>query len=669
MAEMLRAAERDRLIVYLEQMLLRDVTLGGAVRPALRPTPASAVLPGAPPGAPPDAAACRTEDAAVAAELLSLPALRPRWATLADGLTDLLLAQGETAVLLAHAAPASCAILSADPRALHIVTATHEFRGDLSRGLLWQVAHGRPEHGLHHTGHLVQFQIGFDRFTLDVEDAITDQGVLPQPDGALLFHESTLKVKTGLLVKRERVVARLRYEYRIIAGDPRLHMAVTLRAEPGIRLRRVRLATAVDGLSTDVPRPFSHLALGSAGGGGLLPAALPADGAPLLREGPASFVSLVEEAPAEAALGLHLAPAAPGAVVGLRLEQREGRPHWLLLRHGTDSLPAGGSLEVREARLLTLGTLAGEPATYAALLRDGALAGRGPGLCPDPGVVLHALATQIRHDAAGAYEAPLPPGRREALLAWCRRHLDALFARLGEGTPEGPRPGRLPLRSLAFTLLALDALHHATGEEGFLLRLRAGLALLLAQQNPAAEGGAFALPGRPPLLADHAAALLALAVLAPRRLEPRLEPALRQGLAALQQRRMMARVEGEEFPLETPLVRAPTPEGGWVEDGALTTLALGLMMRALQAVRAAGEAGAVTLAPAEMQHAQALLDAGFQMLRRRVRERGQALEILAGAFAGEGSAEAQLAVLLGLTAPEVPPLRQAAAPAAAPASA
>lgn len=649
MAEMLRAPERDRLIAYLERHLLRSLPLDGREVAALRETHVPFAT----------SEWCWTGDTATAVELLAQPGLRGRWGKLSDRLSELLLAMGQGPLLMRRVAAPECRIVQADPRDFAVVTATHRFTGDLSKGILRQAVreapNGRP---VHYTGHLVEFRIGRQRFCLDVEEAIAEFGVQPQPGGALLFHESVLKAEVGLLRKATKVVGRLRYEYRITAGDPRLQASVTLRAEPGVQLTHIRLTTAVDELSGEPRHPFSQISLTA---GGQSRAVTLGDG-PLatLQTGATELVSLIEENTPGAALGLHIAPAVPAIVYSVKAQPRDGRLHWLLLRHACDSLGGGAQFQAVEQRLLTAGSATlGLPA-YAEILRDPAsLAGRDLGLTADHGVALNAVATQLLHAATRAYDPPLPEPRRAELRAWYDRHLDLFFAALGEGTPEGLRGSRVYLRSLAFALVSLTSLHRATGEERYGARLARGLDLLLTLQRPEAEGGAFAEPGQAAYLDNHAAALLALARISLRWPDPRLQEAIARGIAAIRVGQQEVPTEAGLHALETPLVRSRRADGRWEEDGGFWSFKLGLLMRACSAVALAVEQGALALDPATRQALATLQEASFRALRGRVKEVDGTLEIRTSPLAGEGNAATQPTVLLGLTAPDAATLRQA----------
>lgn len=644
MAELLREPERDRLIAYLERKLLRTVMLDGQAVPALRETH----LPF------PTSEWCWVADSAAAAEMLAQPHLHARWGGLADGLTDFLLGMGTGHLLFSRVAGPECVIQSADPRQLVILTQGYEFRGDLSRGLLTQsVRGGAARREMHYTGHLVEFRLGRQQHCLDVEDTIAAYGVEPRPEGALLFHESVLKVQAGLLRKTERVVARLRYEYTIQARDPRLLLRVTLRAEPGVTLENARLTTALDELSAEAERPFGQLF--TERDGRFLP--LPAAGTELftLHQGPTRLFSLIEETAPGAANGLHITPLAPQALQSIKARTQNGRLHWVLTRYLFPRVEGGAEASIQEARLLTAGTLAAGLPAYQAILDEPAiLSGRDAGLSPDAGTALNAVATQIFFAAHNAYAAPLPAERQAQMRVWYDRHVTQFFAGLG---PDGQAsPGRVYLRSLAFALLSLDTMLRATEEPRYAELLDHGLTLLVRLQQPEETGGAFADAGKTAYLDCHAAAMLALARLLPRRPEPVLQAALRQALAAVQLGILNVPLEKGSHRLETPFVRLYR-DGRWEEDGGFWSFKLGLLMRALNALRLAAQGGFIVLEPAEQERVAALTEACFAELRGRVRELGEALEVLTSPLAGEGNAATQPAVLMGLMAPDAAILR------------
>jgi hypothetical protein len=657
MAEMLREPERDRLIAYFERRLLRTGTLDGVPVQALREVEGEFAT----------AEWCWTADSAAALELLAQPQLRAAHAPLADGLCDTMLSMGRGELLLRRIAGPVCTVEKADPRDFAIVTDTHVYGGDLSRGVVRQsVRGGGARREVLHTGHLVEFRLGRKTFCLDVEDAIRDYGVLPGPDGAVVFHESRLKVTTGLLRQQERAVGTLRYEYTIRAGDPRLRLRVTLKTEPGMTLTNLRLTTALDEVSGEQHRPITRILLGE--GGAFRAEAMPASGLLTVQKGMLQQISLVEDATAGDANGIHILPLDADRIATVKAQAQSGRLHWLLTRYMAAGLGGGESFSVTEERLLTAGTLEGKAlADYGAMLADPtALSGRDPGLTADSGTALNAVATQVFFATAGAYDPPLAAGRLPLLRGWYDRHVEGFFAALRGPAGGALLPGRSYLRTLAFALLSLDLMHRATGEARYATLLEEGLELLLTQQAEDKAGGAFADAGRMPYLDCHAAAMVALARIALRRpQDARLATALRRALGAIRLGMVDVPLEDQVYNLDTPYVRGRDADGAWVEDGGFWSFKLGLLLRGLVALQVADAAGAVPLDGAERERLQTLRDTTFKMLRLRVRDLRDCLEVLTSPLAGEGNAATQPTVMLGLVAPDEAVARRAAAPALA----
>lgn len=666
MPDMLRPPERDRLIAYLERHLARPRHIGGVEVLALRDNP----------GGSPEAELCWTADTAAAAELLSLPALRPRWGALGDRLTDFLLAMGEDTLLHDRTARTGCVVDSLDPRDFRVLTGTHEFTGDLSRGLVRQALRGpaASRHGgaavardVLHTGNLVEFRIGKSSHCLDVEDTVVRFGLVPQEGGGVvLFHESELRAPHGLL-RREGVVGTLRYEYTLRPEDPRLGLRVSLRAARGVSLGEVRVTTALDELSGGPPeRPFGRIVLGA--DGRQRPLRLEAEVLANLHQGPAQSLSLVEEAQPAAATGLHLHMPSAARLRSIKLATRvvEGavRPHWLLTRYQAATLPAGESFTVEEERLLAAGTLAGSERAYAALLAQPALLrGRDAGSGEAQGLALHAVAAQLLFAASGAYQqagaAPLSAERLDRLRAWYDRHVQAFFAAMADAAgAEAPataalRPTRISLRGLSFALLSLDTMARlpATPDApDYLAMLETGLEALLARQDATDSEGTFTEAGGEVALDGHGAAMLLLARLALRRPEERLLAALRRGLGALRLGPSLR--GGEPRTQHHPLLRARRADGAWSGDDGFRSARLGLLMRAMAVLTEAEKSGAVPLQPAEREHLQALFDTCFRLLRGRVRLQGEDLEVLSSSTASAGDAASQPLVLLALLSPD-----------------
>jgi len=620
--DLLHPQERDRLLVALRR-LLRRAELDGQVVAGLARTEA--------PGTP-----LTLLDNALAAEAMAIPALREVDPTLADAVLSFVttVAQDPGAATRAvrpeggQGAEGRVEILRDDPANLRVLTPWHEFSGDLTHGVLRQrmreappgraPARDLPEEETRprtvlHTGNMVRLRaaggvpgllggLSLRARTLDVEEAVTAQGVQPEGGGAVMWHESALRLRPlpGLSLP----VGTIRYEYRVSPADPLLRLTVTLRAGNRAGLSAVRLTTAADALSEAVP-PFVHASVGRDGGQVPRPPA-PFAGEELLSQGTTDSLHLWQSGPEEEALALHIRPRAAGAVYNIRLRAQDGAPHWLVLRHAVPDLPPGGVATLREDRLLARGVAHGTPAAAFRLLRTpDALAGRDPGQA-GIGAPLAAIAATLLN--APAFARPIPRDHLVALQDWLDRQIAAL--------PDEEAVA-LPVAELAPLVLALDAAWRAGGLPRDRRRLRALLTRLVAAALPDGAIGQG--------LAEQGGAVLALARGATLIPESWVLDALRRAVLAL----------GPEAALDT---------------GA-STRGLAAVLRALRAVEFFAETGRIPPDAEVLSRAAALRDAALQHLSGRLRAVEQRLEVLP-AEGGEPDALSTAALLLAVLSPD-----------------
>ena len=629
----LTAEIRDGLD-FIEAQLLQPVTVGGAAMQAIAETARPFN----------DSHWYWTDDNAKALELLALPAVRNAEPALANSVLDFVLAMSPGEAIWRRLAAPQLQARRLDPKDFLVVTPFHSFEGDLSHGLLRQSVRfndGRERVAAVHTGHLVEFRLGGRKHCIDVEDSITDCGLLRTAGGITLFHESTIEAPASLLSRRARPVATLRYSYEIRADSAAILLRVTLRAAPGIVLSRLRLTTACDALS-DIPRTC-HVGVA----GTYATPKLPPAGAAYLHRGSLDHLLLAEAGNPGFAHTLHLRPRQPDHVASLSATTREdGRLQWVVLRHAAPPIPAGGEFAIAEERLLLAsGDLAQAPMVGALLDSPEALAGIDPSASYDHGAELNAVATYWRHAMAGSYAAPVPPERLAVLRTWFDRHLDAFFAAVA---PQGDAAGhRVYVRGLAFVILALDGMLHGTGEARYRLALGAALDLLLQCQQQGPNDGVFLDSGADAGYLDcHAAGILALARLVQPGCDARIAPALRRALAALRLGTVMVPVGDATLPFDTIVVRTRAPDGGWAEDGAYWTYKAALLLRALRVVLIRRAAGLLDLTSAEAERVAALARLCSDRLATTERRSSDGVEHLTSPHAGEGNSETQAWVLL-----------------------
>ncbi|MFC0408840.1 hypothetical protein [Roseomonas elaeocarpi] len=633
MTSLLHQNERDRLLQFLRQRMVRDLAVDGLPRPALTRHDARQ--------------SSWADDNARAAEILVQPANWTADPLLGQGVLRTLMALGPRERLHRRWSSPRLEIRSEDPHRFDVRTAGGRFTGDLSRGVVIESVRGGEGHdaeAVRHTGNLVEFRIGTRRHLIDVEDTVSDCGIRRAGAEVVLFHESRLSAPVGFLGRGpEREVATIRYEYTLSAETPVVRLAVTLRAAAGVKLNRVRITTAWDELSEST---MARTLLVEGQGGITRRDAVSPDGkASRVHEGRFDHLALLGHG-GEPELDhlLHLRPRRPELARSVTLQPgSDGRAHWVLIRYGQDALDGGAAFAVMEDRLLLSGSAALPAAQDKALaLMQAALVDRDvadgldPASAEDTGAALNAVATALLFNAAGRYgAAALPRDRVEALRGWYDRQLDAALAEEA-GT-----------RSLSFAALSLDAMSRATGEGRYAKRLRDALRMLLGRQ--AAEG-AFAEPGgRAVTLDGHAAAILALARAALRGVDlPDLAGATARAIEAL---RLAA---DPALPAaETVAVRFQGADGQRRGDTGLRTDKLALVLRALTAIRLAVAEGVLELPADTRERADLMTARAMVRLRDTLRDRGGAgMEALASPLSDMAEVASQSATILAATAPD-----------------
>ncbi|WP_139225921.1 hypothetical protein [Falsiroseomonas stagni] len=616
MRNLLHATDRDRLAAWFRGPIDRVVTLGGR--------PVGALAEGAAGGS-----YCVAPANARAAELLAMPDIHDAAPGLVETAIDFAMAMEDAP------APSRClgnhglVVQRDDPRDLVVLTPFHVFTGDLSAGLLHQRPRG-PLAGLvavTHSGNLVEFQLGRRRHCEDVENAITDSGLRQDGDEIVLWHESRVMGRAGWLRPRPVEAGRLRYEYAISASSPLLRVTVTFTATAA--LRRLRVTTAADGLSDS---GFADVSVHAAGAWTAFAPPAAAGTAAVSPTGPVTHLGVATDGWWPDGPSLHLRPADPARVMHASATAlKAGQLHWLLLRHGPIDLPPGGSLTVREDRLLSIGLTGPEAAR--AMLPGAGMEGLDRHPLPPQGATLNAIGTHLLFAAAEAYRTPVPAERRAALAAW----FDAQLARLQAGDPG--------LEDLAQAALGVEARLRTEGRPGHAAALGDLAGRLLALQG---EDGAFReRDGGIASPAAHAQALLALARALPQLDPARLAPAIHAAVAAV-------------WPATVELVAGPrlvAAEGLRVGDAIRQSElryaeGVSLMARAAGAVVLAATASPGVLAEATIGQAEELHHQAIALLRPLVRLQGGVLEVMPSPFGGDPEPTTQAAAILGLMAPD-----------------
>ncbi|MBE9604166.1 hypothetical protein IAI18_04755 [Acetobacteraceae bacterium H6797] len=579
-------------------------------------------------------------ETAPAAELLIHPEAWSNHAGAASRAIDFLMSLSEGDELKRGWLAAGFEIVRDDPRDFRILTALYEFSGDLSRGELRQAPRhgGRP--GVLHSGNMLEFRWS-GRHCLDVEEAVMDFGILR--DGGLMhfFHESRFTAKVGLLLKREREIGRLRYDYTISRDSPTMKVSVTFTPAQGARLDQLRLTTAIDDASGDAELPSNTFLVDRGAGPETRPA--PMEGSVVsLHAGPAKLFTVTGDGKDGVPLSLLCRPAEPALLVSVKATMRHpGHLHWLVNRYEPQP-STDGAYRVSEDRLMLVaeGQAGLTAETMPAATHDRVQGRFALGEHHATGEALAAVAMHVLLAQREAYQPPVPSGRDAQLFDWFNRHVEGWFARARLRAPA--------VRDLGFILPALDATLRATGYGHYAKRLEEGLAMLLDCQ---AEDGLFANEGGRSTLDGHAAALFSLARLSlaplPKPLAGRLRTALARGLGAIRLGSVEVSREGQRQSVDTPLIRRP--DG--TEDGALLTEKAALLMRALRMVEVAAGNGGLSLEAAEEERLSTLTNLTLALLRRRMRLGPEGIEVSASATQRRVTPQSQAMTILALLDP------------------
>lgn len=598
MRNLLLDADRDRLAAPLERASV-DLALGGLLLRALPETPGSPFFPAA--------------TNAHATELLLLPGLYGRHAALADGLLDMLMALAEAPMPVGRAFAGAVEVVRDDPTDLLIQTPHFRFMGNLRRGVLRQETL-EPRAGgtaaLRHTGNLVEFRIGRHAACVDVEDNITDAAITREGDAIVLTHASTIRGKAGLFTPREVEAGRLVCRYEIRPASPLLQ--VEMRFTASRDLNDLRLSTALDALDEEGPGATAARLLAAGAWREAEPPAAPGP-ARWLRDTALAHIAVGEAGWPSGRPIAHLRPGDPARVLSVTAEaKRGGSVHWLVLRHGPETLRAGQSLVVREERLLA----PGDPAAVAAMMAGNLPTGFDFDTSSSAGPAVQAVGTALLLDATGSTADRMPEPRRARLAAFADRQIGLLAA-----SPV--------VTELAQALLGVDALRRAG--------LANGAALL--REISASLARALALPCG---LQDRGLAALALARVS-------VWPEAAAAPSALQL--LLAGFE-TSGPAATPLLRL----NGVAIDALAEAEGVALLARAAGAAVLAAEAGA-PLDAACLGKARDLHRTCIALLRPLAHPRDEMLEVQGPRGPAPGL---QALVTLALLAPDRLVLKPAA---------
>jgi hypothetical protein len=588
-----------------------------------------------------------TDDNAKVAELLCEPEIYDTDPTAADAAIDFVLRMSESAVIKRRCGTPEVRILSKDPAAFRVETAFFIVEGDLTRGVVRQALRsndGRSVTAAQHTGNSVHFRYRGRNTDVDVEDSITEYGLVHSEHSVVLWHASTLKGALG----------RLKYSYEVRADRPTVELTVELTAQPGVVLEETVVTTAFDQLSA-IPGVDYHLLRPYGGADNRACGDLRDDEADL-DIGPLDYISVVQEGvPPGFSYAIHSSLPDGNRFIGIHARgQKGGRLHWLRYRYRVGSVSAAEPGVVREHRMLTGGGYYEDVAEYLALMRDASpSAYKDTSMSYDIGAELNAVAVHILFARTHQYTVPLTAQKVDRLIAWYDRHVERYFEGIKPGTP-GDR-NRIFSRGLAFVVLSLDCMVRATQEPRYRQLLETGVALILRMQRRESRGrDAFetifcdSAGGMSAFLDCHAACLLALARAAwhgdP---DGTLSRTVHEGILGIRLYSGTVDLGNGHLEAYDGLGVADSPERGRPVDTGFWTFKIGLVLRALRAIQRAAASRVLSMSDVEAERVALRLKIAQDLVSASIRRHGDILEVLTSSSSGETNSETQPWVTLG----------------------
>ena len=597
-----------------------------------------------------------TDDNAKAAELLCEPRLYNADPATADAAIDFVLRMSQGEVIQRRCGPAELRVLNSDPSSFRMETAFFIVEGDLTRGIVRHALRfndGRTVTAAQHTGNSVSFRHDGRNVVLDVEEAITATRVQAEGRTVLLSHTSTLREPVSWRRRSAAALGTLIYTYAVSADRPSIGLHVELAPAPGATLHDVVLTTAIDQLSIVPGVAYRGVAVRGEGGNQFVRNV--ADGRVEVAAGPAEYSAIVQEGASPGfSYAIHSLLTDGAKLAGIFARgQQGGKLHWVTHRYRVGAISAPTS--IREERMLTGGGYYDALAHYAAVLRDAPGGGEAdPSMTYDIGAELNAVAVHVLFARGGQYARSPAPARLAQLTAWYDRHAARYFEFIDPDAEDAL--DRVFTRGIAFVAMSLDCMLRASGHARYHAWLTMAVRLILRLQSRAscgrdADDALFAdtWAEHRPFLDNHAACVLALARAAWHGdADGALGRAVHEGILGIRLYTGTVLLNAEHAEAYDGLAVLSRPDRPAHADTGFWNFKLGMVMRALQAVRNAAASGVIAASAQERERLRQRLELAQCLIDESIREQGDGLEVLTSRIAGETNSETQPWVALGL---------------------
>ena len=594
-----------------------------------------------------------TDDNAKALEAFLVPEAYARYQDIADSLLSFVRRMSEGPVILRRIAKPMLNVQSENPENFRVSTGLMTFHGDLRRdevAISYRFHDGRDVDAVKLTGNWIRFDLGGRTYQFDVKDSIVSARLARQ-DGLVILQHVSEFVVSGLTP-----IARATYSYTIDPALTRLLLDISVEALNGATLSNLQVTSAMDHLS-DLSPQVSYQRFCGMRGEDLSCRNVPAEARMSLAKDGLNWYSLIQLGNLGFSYAIHTQIMAPARLTEVTAEgSRNSRFDRVYSVYGMGDVDTTAPGRIGEAKLLTSGGLYQSMAAYGDLIRN---SGNSPGIdfsaSYDYGAELNAVGCYYMFASSGRYE---PARRRDdpevvGLKDWFDRHL-SMFAQnfLSEqNDKENPFP-YLFGRGTAFAILATDCMYRATGEDRYLASMKRMVDVVLRLQRW--EGGRefngiFRCCGTSSDLDSQAAMILSLARAALLLDDPRLGPAIVDGIDAIRMNRWEA-VEGRPIVArgDDQIFIPVDPHNPRGRDGILWGFKAGVLLRGLAAAEFAANSGRIAIDHHTRWYIERLRAAATDYINSSTVPRGRSLEILTSYRSGETNSESQPWMVLGL---------------------
>jgi len=579
-----------------------------------------------------------TDDNAKALEALTLPSIFPNFLPQVGQLVKFIRANSPPPFVFRRRADDRLMLESDKPDNYHLATGLMNFYANLRQGEFrqgYRFHDVRIQDAAKYTGDYVRFSLKGKAYSTDVKQTIVATDVRRQEHSITLEHTSELRADTA-------VVGNVAYAYKIELYKPYVALSVTIKSSKGITLNDVEATTSLDQLDSLSNVRYSKF---FAFPGAAPPVSVNATNSTqsrVLREGPTKWWSLIQNGNLGDSYTINTILGAPSLLRSIvSTEEHNGTFHHIYARYGVGNVSADHPVTLSERKVLLAGGLYNSMSAY-----DGVFARLDdfPGLdlsisydigAEVNGVACAYLADKLRIAATpGATPVAYEPETRAWFDAILDGYLSDFLVKVGRSYPY------IFSRGLAFTILAVDTMHVATGEPRYLdIMSRLANVLLHFQVKSGPVENNLICNGNDTFLDCHAADMVALARAAVATGDRRYAEAARRGLQAYRID-PNADTGHDVYVLQNAQVSN--------QDGYYWIFKAGLLLRSMEALEVLSERGLIKLKRDEWYQIQELQRRSLDYIARTVHARGNLDELFTCHKSGETNSETQAWALLGL---------------------